>query len=257
MRVPGVRFVQGRNRYGTSTKYAIAFHATANTAAAANEAAYATRRTDGTSAHSYVDNVELIQSLDTDDRAGHAGSTQGNTYAIAVEITGQNSWSRAKWLSSVAWDKLGAWLAAVSRHHNIPATRATVAQMRSNPRVRGAYDHNQMRLAWGGTDHTDPGPSFPWDHLLAVWQRHLNPPKPASPVTEANVKHLIIAREKDAPEVYVGDGIHRRHVPDITALDNLRWWVDKMGGDNTVHEFEPGTIPGVLGVLVDDAAPAS
>jgi hypothetical protein len=24
-----------------------------------------------------------------------------------------------------------------------------------------------MRLAWGGTTHTDPGPGFPWDHLAA------------------------------------------------------------------------------------------
>jgi len=169
-----VRFVQGRNRYGTSAKYGIAIHATANTASAANEAAYATRRTDGTSAHFYVDASEVVQSLDTSDIAGHAGSWQGNQYSIAVEITGLTSWTRARWLDSVAWDKLGAVLAAVARHHNIPATRVTVEQMRANPRVRGAYDHNQMRLAWGGTDHTDPGPNFPWDHLLAVWRRHLD-----------------------------------------------------------------------------------
>jgi len=178
MRVPGVRFVQGRNRYGISAKYGIAIHATANTASAANEASYATRRTDGTSSHFYVDRREVIQSLDTDDRAGHAGSVQGNTYAISVEFTGLTSWSRSTWLESVAWDRIGAVLAVVSRHHGIPATRVTVAQMRANPRVRGAYDHNQMRLAWGGTDHTDPGPNFPWDHLIAVWRRHLDPPKP-------------------------------------------------------------------------------
>lgn len=174
MRVPGIPFVQGRNRYGTSTKYGIAIHCTANTATARAEASYATRRTDGTSAHFYVDGAEVVQSLDTDDIAGHAGSWEGNQHSIAVEITGLTTWSRQQWMDRVAWDKLGAVLAAVARHHNIPATRVTVEQMRANPRVRGAYDHNQMRLAWGGTDHTDPGPNFPWDHLLAVWRRHLD-----------------------------------------------------------------------------------
>ncbi|MEV1288019.1 N-acetylmuramoyl-L-alanine amidase [Micromonospora sp. NPDC049679] len=221
MRVPGVRFVQGRNRYGTSTKYAIAVHATANNASAANEAAYATRRTDGTSSHFYADNVEVIQSLDTADRAGHAGSTQGNTYAIAVEFTGLTSWSRAKWLSSVAWERIGAVLAAVSRHHNIPATRATVAQMRSNPRVRGAYDHNQMRLAWGGTDHTDPGPNFPWDKLLAVWQRHLAPPPPPPPPPEEEVEMFLIKKKSDGT-VFVSDGVRRRPLPNFDAQRALQ-----------------------------------
>src|SRR5690606_32891035 len=173
MRVPDVPFVQGRNRYGTSTKYAIAVHCTANTASARNEASYATRRTDGVSAHFFIDDREVIQSLDTADIAGHAGSWQGNTYSIAVEFTGLTSWSRSRWLSSIAWDKTAQVLAAVSRHHNIPPVRVTVEQMKANPQVRGAYDHNQMRLAWGGTDHTDPGPNFPWDHLLNVWKREL------------------------------------------------------------------------------------
>ncbi|HEY8534539.1 MAG TPA: peptidoglycan recognition family protein [Micromonospora sp.] len=173
MKVPGIPFIQGRNRYGTSTKYAIAVHCTANTAPARNEAEYAARRTDGVSAHFFIDDREVIQSLDTNDIAGHAGSTQGNTYAIAVEFTGLATWSRAKWMSSIAWEKTAEVFAAVSRHHNIPPVRVTVAEMKANPRVRGAYDHNQMRQAWGGTDHVDPGPNFPWDHLLTVWKQRL------------------------------------------------------------------------------------
>lgn len=200
MKVPGVPFIQGRNRYGTSTKYGIAVHATDNTATARAEASYATRRTDGTSAHFYIDSQEVIQSLDTDDRAGHAGSTEGNTYAIALEFTGLARWSRAQWLNSIAWDETARVLALLSKHHQIPAVRVTVEQMRANPRVRGAYDHNQMRLAWGGTDHTDPGPNFPWDHLLRVWQDKLKGENMPS------VRDIWLSTEADLIQRYTDDG---------------------------------------------------
>ncbi|SDZ39921.1 N-acetylmuramoyl-L-alanine amidase [Micromonospora pattaloongensis] len=227
MRVPGVRFVQGRNRYGTSTKYAIAVHATANTASAADEAMYATRRTDGTSAHFYLDRREVIQSLDTRDRAGHAGSTQGNTYAIALEFTGLNSWSRATWLSSVAWDRVGAVLATVSRTHQIPARRVTVAQMRADARVRGAYDHNQMRLAWGGTDHTDPGPHFPWDRLLAVWQQHLQGED--FPVDQSQFESMFLRalRQGGAIRRAIGVAPHEQSVY-RTGQSAHFWWFSKI-----------------------------
>jgi len=201
MRVPGIPFIQGKNRYGTSTKYAIAVHCTANTASARNEASYATWRTDGVSAHFFADDREVIQSLDTADIAGHAGSWQGNTYSIAVEITGHVHWSRDRWLKSVAWDKLARVLAIVSRHHNIPPVRVTVEQMKANPQVRGAYDHNQMRLAWGGTDHTDPGPNFPWDHLLTVWKRALEGDMALSKGDAQLIAEAVWTRDpnKDAP----------------------------------------------------------
>src|SRR5690606_28380881 len=114
MRVPGIPFIQGKNRYGTSTKYAIAIHCTANTASAHNEASYATCRTDGLCAHFFADGRYVIHSLDTVDIAWHAGSWQGISFSIAVDITGLTSWSRDRWLRSVAWDKLSRVLAAVS-----------------------------------------------------------------------------------------------------------------------------------------------
>lgn len=170
MRIPGIPYVQGRNSYddGDNAKYAIAIHNTANDATAAQEAAYATRRTDGISAHLYADDIGVIQSLDTDARAGHAGSAEGNSHAVAVEITGTNARSRQWWLERVAWGELGAALAVVVRRYGIAVRRASVAEMRANPRVRAFYGHNDMRLAWGGTTHTDPGSSFPWDRLFSA-----------------------------------------------------------------------------------------
>ena len=163
-------YVQGRNAYvdADGTKYGIAIHNTSNDASAEAEASYATRRTDRVSAHLYCDRDSVIQSLDTDSKAGHAGSSIGNENAVAVEITGFNSWPRSTWLDSVAWDKLGAALAQVCRRYGIAVRRASVQEMRDNPKVKAFYGHDDMRRAWGGTTHTDPGYSFPWDRLFAA-----------------------------------------------------------------------------------------
>lgn len=196
MKASGVTFVQGRNRYGTSTKYGIAIHNTSNDASDAGEASYASRRTDGVSSHFYADHDSVTQSLDTRDVAGHAGSTNGNTYAIAVEITGANGWTRDRWLRSVAWDQLGAVLAQVIRHHwpdgSFQVRRATVEQMRTNPRVKALYGHNDMRQAWGGTTHTDPGPSFPWDRLTTAIKDALGgAPSPSEEDTMPSTAEIV------------------------------------------------------------------
>jgi N-acetyl-anhydromuramyl-L-alanine amidase AmpD len=174
MRVPGVPFVQGRNSFrdADGRHFGIAIHNTSNQnlASAEAEASFATRRTDGISAHFYCDKDSVVQSLDTDARAGHAGSTEGNQNSIAVEITGLNSFSRQRWLDSVAWGKLAGALAFVITHDpdyaGFEVRRATVAELRANPKVKAFYGHDDMRRAFGGTTHTDPGPNFPWDHLI-------------------------------------------------------------------------------------------
>jgi hypothetical protein len=119
MIIPGVPFVQGKNNYTDSdgVKYGLAFHNTSSDASDSGEASYATWRTDGVSAHLYVDGDSVTQSLDTARKAGHAGSTAGNENSIAIEIRGGNGMTRTWWLANVAWDKLGQALAPVIRHH--------------------------------------------------------------------------------------------------------------------------------------------
>src|SRR5690606_31529528 len=130
------------------------------------EASYAKRRTDSVSSHYYVDETAIVQSLDTDLRAHHVGSRIGNDGGIAYEITGLINWSRKRWLSSVAWGKLGAAIARDCAAHGIPVRLCTVADLRAGR--GGIMTHDQARQAWGGTDHTDPGPNFPLDHLIKI-----------------------------------------------------------------------------------------
>jgi N-acetyl-anhydromuramyl-L-alanine amidase AmpD len=167
-RYSAVPYIGPPRSYGAweTTKTGIAIHATANTASAENEASYARNRTDSVSSHFYVDDNSVIQSLDTKFLAWHAGNDEGNSRAVAIEITGQNAWTRQRWLDSVDWNGLAKLCAWICIRHNIAPRHLTVAQMQSG--APGIYTHNDMRLAWGGTDHTDPGPNFPMDYLLTL-----------------------------------------------------------------------------------------
>jgi len=170
MRVPGIPYIQGRN-YATNPAgrhYGIAVHCTASTATARQEADYATRRTDGIGSHFYVDGVEAIQSVDTIYKVNHAGSANGNNNAICLEQTGRTDWTREHWLSAINWGQMSYALAAVIKAElgGFQVRRASIAEMKANPRVAAFYSHDDMRLAWGGTTHTDPGPNYPWDKLF-------------------------------------------------------------------------------------------
>ncbi len=152
-------------------KKLIVVHCTANTATAAAEARYATTRSDRVSSHYYVDDSTLIQSLNTDLVAWHAGNAQGNTTGIAYEFTGLASWSRERWL--VDPDDIhqaARQMARDCQHWGIPARWLTVDQLRAG--WAGLTTHDDVRRAWGGT-HTDPGPGFPRDVLLDAVRRAL------------------------------------------------------------------------------------
>lgn len=161
--------------YGASagSKRYVAIHDTSNDASAKDEMSYAKRRTDSVSSHYYADGNSVIQALDTDLVAWHAGSSTGNARAIAYEITGVNGWTRAQWLARVAWPLLARQIAKDCREHDIEPRILTVAQMQDG-RSTGLVTHDLMRRAWGGTDHTDPGPNFPMDHLLDLVRAELN-----------------------------------------------------------------------------------
>ncbi|MFI6824459.1 N-acetylmuramoyl-L-alanine amidase [Micromonospora sp. NPDC050187] len=257
MKVPGVPFVQGRNAYDDrdGQKFGIAIHATDNTASAEAEASYATRRTDGVSAHFYVDADSIVQSLDTAARAGHAGSSTGNENAIAVEISGRSSSSRQWWLDNVAWGRLAEVLAIVCRHYDVAPRRATVAQMKADPKVRAFYGHDDMRLAWGGTTHTDPGPNFPWSHLLATVEQALNPSEDDMTPAEfvAILKDPTVASLMRAlPWQYNGGGIPAGYSA-LKVFNTIYEGVQNLQGGNLSQEV----VRGVLATLTPQAIAAA
>lgn len=139
---------------------------------AENEASYATRRTDGTSAHFYVDSDSVIQGVRTSDEA-HSARTMGNDIGIHIEICGNAGQSEKQWADPVSLATLQnvAQLCVALRKHykdRFPLKRLSVVDVRSKTKT-GFCGHVDVTKAFPQDhgDHTDPGGQFPWTFLFA------------------------------------------------------------------------------------------
>ncbi len=136
-------------------------------------AAYDARRTDGTSAHYFVDNTSIVQCVKTTD-AAHTALYNGNTKGIQYELCARASFSKSKWLSAdygLPMLKLAAkQVARDCIAWKIPARKITPAQMRNGE--EGICGHVDVTYAYpeDGGDHTDPGPNFPWAEFIRMVQ---------------------------------------------------------------------------------------
>lgn len=90
----------------------------------------------------------------------------GNRAGLHASLSGRAAFTREQWLARrPQLDELARWLAHESRNNSIPLAVVPVAGIRSNG--RGVCSHADISRAWPrDTDHTDPGPNFPWDYVL-------------------------------------------------------------------------------------------
>ena len=157
---------------------AVFIHTTENSAAtsAENVAQYQLNTRSG-SYHYIADRTKLVL-CNTDDWLTWSVGNRGNDVGLHISIVGRAAWSRDQWLSEeqaygtlsrVAW-QIARWCKA----HNLPVTYVPGLALRRGD--RGISTHDAARIAWGVTDHTDPGPGFPMDVLLTLVEGHINPP---------------------------------------------------------------------------------
>ena len=112
------------------------------------------------------DNMTVRQN--TDDWQTWSTGNKGNDVLLHLCFTGQAGWTRAQWLSHGAMLDRGADVVAYwLRKYGWPNRKVTVSGL------PGIVGHADTR-AWGGTDHWDPGPNFPWDDFTARIQRRLD-----------------------------------------------------------------------------------
>ena len=131
------------------------------------------------SAHYCVDRGVVLQCVRDEDVAWHARG--GNATTIGVELAGAAAQTREQWADAYSAAVLGRaarLVAELCRRHDIPVRRVDVQGLRAG--ARGITGHVDVSLAFGKSDHWDPGPGFPWGGFLRrvrVAQKG-SPPRP-------------------------------------------------------------------------------
>lgn len=122
-------------------------------------------KTAGVSPHSITDPGETVETCPENIVGWHCGN--GNQVSIGDEHTGYAAWSLAQWTSGDAWEavRLGAKKCAeIATRHSIPLRWLSLGQIRAGE--RGVCTHFDISQTFGGTNHTDPGPGFPYDAFM-------------------------------------------------------------------------------------------
>jgi len=131
------------------------------------------------SAHVCIDHREIIQCVKDSDVAWAAPGC--NSDGIQIELTGYARQTAAQWADEYSMRMLNLAAKACAqycRKYDIPARRLDDVQLKAG--LKGIVGHSQVSAVYKKSDHTDPGPNFPWlfflmrvsDHLKAIKKVH-------------------------------------------------------------------------------------
>jgi N-acetyl-anhydromuramyl-L-alanine amidase AmpD len=120
--------------------------------------------------------AEVSSHVGIDDKPGTVGeyvradqkswcAANANPYSIQAELCGFAAWSPAEWQAhGTMLETCAAWIAEECARFGIPVQRINESQAAAGQ--AGVLGHAD--LGYEGNDHWDPGPSFPWDDVLAM-----------------------------------------------------------------------------------------
>ncbi|MFB9880949.1 N-acetylmuramoyl-L-alanine amidase [Planobispora siamensis] len=97
-----------------------------------------------------------------------------NADGLQLEIAGYARQTREQWLdrfSRAALEQAAIQTAEWCAKYGLPARRLTRAQLRAGH--KGITSHADVSAVYRRSDHTDPGPNFPWAYFLERVQHHL------------------------------------------------------------------------------------
>lgn len=180
---------------------------------AENVANYQLRAKNG-SYHYLADGNGRLLRENTDDWSTWSTKNRGNDVGLHLSFVTYAKSTRAEWLSNLKMLDAGAWqVARWCKAYNIPAKAITPAELKRG--VKGISTHDGARIAWGVTDHTDPGPGFPMDVFVSMVKKHMTgePEKTAPPKTEesklmgltADEQRELLALARDIKAQLTGD----------------------------------------------------
>ena len=141
--------------------------------------------------HLITDTDRVLRIMD-DTKRSHGGAG-ANDQGLHICFPGRASQTKEQWLDSVS----AAYIEQAARatadwcvKWKIPPSMVFAVGMKKNQ--KGITDHNQVRLAFGQTTHTDVGPNFPWEHFMNRVLRLVSPPPPPPPSTRKGQSVFIM-----------------------------------------------------------------
>jgi len=169
---PAPPMIPARYHGGAQTPKAIVIHATVSSdnAGTARSIAewWAGPTSPKTSAHYTVDPKETIQSVGDHTVAYHCGSNQD---CIGVELCDEQTGPASRWSdadSKAILARAAKLVAQLCLAYGIEPRRPSLSELKRKGK-HGIYGHNDSRLAFGNTTHTDPK-DFPWSAFIAAVQ---------------------------------------------------------------------------------------
>lgn len=114
-----------------------------------------------------VDDNSVVQYV-KDNNEAYAAPPR-NPDAIHVELAGYGRQTRVAWLDPYGIAMLALASDAVAQYclkYTIPIVKLGPQDLLAKPVKKGICGHYAISLAYGKSDHTDPGVGFPWDYFL-------------------------------------------------------------------------------------------
>lgn len=139
---------------------------------AENVANYFAQPSTKASAHVSVDNNSEVRSVLDEDTAWAAPGA--NSDGLQLELAGYARQTRKEWLDDYSLSMLGRAVKVVAvwcKKYGIPPRKLSQAQLRAGE--KGLTSHADVTAVYKRSDHTDPGPGFPWDWFITALKEEL------------------------------------------------------------------------------------
>lgn len=115
--------------------------------------------------------------------------------------------------------KMGADFVTYMRdQYGIEVPRRRISGAQARARVPGFCAHGDS-----GISRSDPGANFDWARFFRYMEEALAGFVYQGTITEEEDKVIILAKKEGATEIWAGDGVLRRHIPNPQALNDLIW----------------------------------
>lgn len=147
------------------------------------------------SAHLTVDPAQAWASVHEENVAYHAPPNEGS---IGVELTDPVSGDPARWQDADHQSMLhlaAKIMADICKRYNLPIVKLSAADLLAGK--RGICGHVDVSQAWHQTDHTDPGPDFPWTQFIQYVQEEFDRINNPEELTMAQVDDIKAAIKYD------------------------------------------------------------